>query len=205
MTRRVGVFGGSFDPVHEAHLMVARRALDQASLDEVWLLPARRAPHKLRQAHASGVHRRKMLELVAADDPTLVVCDHELTRPAGRRSVETLEELDCLHPDVGFSFLMGEDSFRALDSWCAPERLAELAPFIVQPRPPVSELRPAEFGGVPVLWLVGEPVDLSATCIRSEIARGGRPSQLLKSVADYIVEHELYRDAIDPATEGEAQ
>jgi nicotinate-nucleotide adenylyltransferase len=205
VTRRVGVFGGSFDPVHEAHLMVARRALDQASLDEVWFLPARRAPHKLQQAHASGVHRRKMLELVAADDPALVVCDHELTRAVGRRSVDTLEELHRLHADVNFSFIMGEDSFRALDSWRTPERLAELAPFIVQPRPPVSELRPAAFGGAPVLWLVGEAIDLSATRIRSEIARGGRPPQLLAAVADYIVEHDLYRDVIDPAAEGEAQ
>lgn len=97
-----------------------------------------------------------------------------------------------MHPDAEFWFLIGEDSFRELSHWYQPERLARSSHLVVQSRPPLSDSRPTTFAGQPVVWLEGEPVDLSSSDIRSELGRGGTPESLPPAVLDYIHRHGLY-------------
>jgi nicotinate-nucleotide adenylyltransferase len=178
--------------VHRAHLLVATRARDQIGLDVVWLLPAARAPHKLQGPAASAEQRLAMCELAVADEEGLEVCRLELDRPAGRRSIETLAELQQMHPDAEFWFLMGEDSFRDLSTWYRPDRLARESHLVVQARPPRTGEYPASFSGQPLVWLEGEAVDMSSSDIRAELGRGGTPESLTPAVLDYIRRHGLY-------------
>ena len=93
MSLTVAVLGGSFDPVHDAHLTLARRCLEQVPCDEVWFMPADQAVHKPRGALASATHRRAMLELVLADEPALRLCTLELDRGRPMRSLRSVEQL----------------------------------------------------------------------------------------------------------------
>lgn len=193
MSRRVSVFGGSFDPVHDGHLSVARRALDQVPCDEVWFLPAARAVHKPGGADAPAGHRRAMLELALGSDPRLGLCALELESPRPLRSLESLQRLAATWPEHHWFFLLGEDSFRALDSWFRPDELFRIAEPVVAPRPGSTGERPDRFRGATVRWLEGEEVDLDSTTIRRALGAGADPPGLHPEVRAYIREHGLYR------------
>lgn len=193
MSRRVGVFGGSFDPVHDGHLGVARRALEQVPCDELWFLPAARAVHKPGGASAPAGDRRAMLELVLADEPRLELCALELEAPRPLRSLESLRRLAADWPEHRWFFVLGEDSFRALDTWYRPDELFRIAAPVVAPRPGASGDRPDRSHGVAVRWLEGEEIDLDSTAIRRALASGADPPGLHPAVRTYIREHGLYR------------
>jgi nicotinate-nucleotide adenylyltransferase len=194
LSRVVAVFGGSFDPVHAAHLEVARRALAQVPCDEVWFLPAARAVHKPEGAHAHATHRRAMLELALDGSGSLEICSLELDHGTPRRSLDSLTELASRWPEHRWFFLIGEDSFRDLDTWYRPEELFSIAPPVVAPRPGSGGDRPGEWRGVPVRWLEGEEIDLDSTALREALARDEKPGGLDPRVLGYIREHGLYRE-----------
>jgi nicotinate-nucleotide adenylyltransferase len=194
LTRVVAVFGGSFDPVHLAHVEVARRTLVQLPCDAVWFLPAAQAVHKPQGARAPAVDRRRMLELALGQDTALEICSVELEHGTPRRSLETMQELAADHPGYRWFFLLGEDSFRALDSWYRAPDLFRIAPPVVAPRPGAGGERPAEWKGIPVRWLSGEELDLDSTRLREALARGDEPDGIDPRVMRYIREHGLYRE-----------
>ncbi len=194
MSPTVGVFGGSFDPVHDAHLDLARRSLEQTPCDEVWFMPADRAVHKPDGARASAVHRRAMLELVLADEAAFGLCALELDYGEPMRSLQSLEYLRETWPDNNWYFILGEDSFRAVDSWFRPEELFKIAAPVVAPRPGSSGEHPGEFAGCPVIWLEGEELDLDSTSVRAKLAAGKIPSGLDRRVLEYIRGHGLYTE-----------
>ena len=194
---RIGVLGGSFDPVHVGHLELARRALEQVPLDEVWLLPASQPPHKPRRTLAPAAHRRRMLELAIAGLPRLSICTLELDAPGVHYSVETLSTLARLHPAASYWLLMGDDSLDDMSTWREPQRLLRLAAPVVAPRPAqaVTTRRPPparEVYGVPIFWLAGEPIALSSSGLRAALARRERPAGIPTAVLDYIQAHGLY-------------
>lgn len=176
---------------------MAERALEQASLDEVWFLPAAVAPHKPEGSAVGAQHRCRMLELALAGQPGLVLCRHEVEQGRARRSVDTLSELRRRHPRVAFFFLMGEDSFRALDEWMEPERLVAMAPPLVQPRPGGAGERPERYAGQAVQWLEGEEIDVSSTEVREQLnaERWAEAAEALApAVLEYVRRHGLYAD-----------
>ena len=187
----VGLFGGSFDPVHRGHVEIARRACEQVPLDAVWFLPAGVAPNKPEGPTASARDRIDLLEVAIAGDPRLLVCDDEVDDP-GRRAVDTLDRLRARHPDVRWHWIMGEDAFRSLPEWVEPRRLVEMAPPVVQPRPGADGERPTRFEGATVFWLEGEPLDVSSTAVREALARGGRPDAIDEVVYEIIRGRGLY-------------
>lgn len=191
--RRIGVLGGSFDPVHEAHLELARRGRDQLDLDDIWLLPAGIPPHKDVAALTAVEHRLAMLRLAMDDEPRMSVCTFEIDRPGVHYSWQTLTELRRLHPQARFFFLMGEDSLLALGSWSHPADLVRLAVPVVCPRPGFGGPRPARVYGVAIHWLSGEELDLSSSALRERLGRGERPEGMDPAVLAYIDEHGLYR------------
>lgn len=200
--RGIGLFGGSFDPVHDAHLELARRALKQLSLKEVWFLPAWRPPHKQDKELSSGEDRLAMLELALAGAKHLAICTIELERQEVGYTVQTVDALIHTHLNERFYLLMGEDSLNGISTWREPRRLLEMAPPIVMSRP-IDLQRSGAFGkggrrpdsllGVDITWLKGEPLDLSSTSLREALRRGETPRGLAPSVLQYIEEHGLYR------------
>jgi len=194
LSQVVGVLGGSFDPVHDAHLALARRALEQVPCDEVWFLPADRAVHKPTGPLADAERRRVMLELALADEPGMKICPLELAAARPMRSLESLSELKATWPGNRWYFLLGEDSFRAIDSWYRPDALFAIAPPVVLPRPGSTGERTQSYAGQPVTWLEGEELDLDSTSLRTRLAAGQKPDGLSPAVLDYILAHGLYRE-----------
>lgn len=130
---RVGVFGGSFDPIHAGHVRVAKVALEQADLDRVLFLPTARPPHKTKDRQAAALERWTMVELALLGEPQCVVGDHEMVAETSY-TIDTLERLRTEHAGVQFVLILGEDSFRDLDSWKDAERIVRGWPLAVYPR-----------------------------------------------------------------------
>lgn len=189
----IGLFGGSFDPIHRAHVEVARRARDQVPCDEVWFVPADRTPFKPDGPHVTAADRVDLIEIAIAGEPGLSVSTVELGVP-GRRSVETVAVLQAAHPGTRWRWILGEDAFESLPRWADPDRFARMAPPIVQPRPGSNAERVTTFADAPVTWLVGEALDISSTLIREALCRGERPAELDPHVWEHIEERDLYRE-----------
>jgi len=203
----IGLFGGSFDPVHDAHLELARRAKSQLSLREVWFVPAWQPPHKSNYPLSPAADRLAMLELAIRGHRGLAICTIEIDQQEVVYSVQTVDALTHTHPGTRFYLLLGEDSLRELPRWREPRRLLQMAPPVVMPRS-VDLRRSGAFGeagrhmtavmGSSIIWLTGSPLNLSSTDLRASLARGERPAGMNSEVIDYIEEHGLYREHILP-------
>ncbi len=183
--RRIGLFGGTFDPVHLGHIHLAGLARDALRLDEIRFIPCRISPHKSGGDPASAADRLAMLEIATRGMPWAVVDDSELTRPGPSFSYRTAEEMAGKFPGARLFWIMGGDQWRALPKWERPERLAAAVEFAVLPRGgPVPEPRPGfRLHVIPG----GHPA--SATAIRA----GNAPDFLDPAVAAWISDHGIYR------------
>jgi nicotinate-nucleotide adenylyltransferase len=191
---KIGVFGGTFDPVHLAHLVVAECARDAAGLDKVIFLPAPRPPHKNTNDLTGYHHRVEMVRRAIDGRPEFVVSDIENRLDGPSYTTRTLEILHDEYPGSNWFLIMGADSLRDLHTWRDPERLCTQARFIVFPRSEVdtasvhpSFLMNTEFLNVPYL-------DIAATDLRERV-RTGRTLRYLvpDAVIDYIERNGLYR------------
>ncbi|WP_411825700.1 nicotinate (nicotinamide) nucleotide adenylyltransferase [Luteolibacter sp. AS25] len=132
--RKIGIFGGSFDPVHEGHLHLAKLALDAANLHEVWFLPCRISPHKTANPPSSGKDRVKWLEIALQNIPWAKIEPIELETEGPSYSFKTIQELAGKHPLYEWFWIMGGDQWSALDRWKNPEIIGNHASFIVLAR-----------------------------------------------------------------------
>jgi nicotinate-nucleotide adenylyltransferase len=182
--RKIGLFGGTFDPVHLGHLHLAALAREALDLDEVRFLPCALSPHKAHSSPASALHRAEMLRLATVDIPWAVVDEHEMHQAGPSFSYQTAEAIAGKFPAARLYWIMGGDQWDALPRWEKPERLAACCEFAVLAR-----------GGSPqprdgyTLHIVQGQHPASATAIRQEISNH---PWLLPSVAAYIAEHGLY-------------
>jgi nicotinate-nucleotide adenylyltransferase len=165
--RRIGVFGGAFDPPHIGHLVVAQDVIESLELDLLLIVPSARPPH--RDAVLGAEQRLAMVQTVFDDDPRIEVSDIELRRPGPSWTVHTLEEIQAeLEPDE-LVLVIGADQYRSFDSWRDPGRIVELAELAVMPRdgeyPRVDPGYP--FTAVPVTR-----VDVSSTRVRDRLSTG---------------------------------
>lgn len=183
----IGLLGGTFDPVHNAHLAMARAALKKLSLHKVLFIPTG-APHYRNAAIASPEHRIAMLRLALAGEPRYEIDTRELIAGASGYTVDTLESLRSeIGPEVPLYFLMGADQFAKLDSWHRPEELRKLVRIALFARPGfAAKNRDAEI--VPM-----DPMPISASEIRARARRGADLSGMVPpAVASYIARHKLY-------------
>jgi nicotinate-nucleotide adenylyltransferase len=197
---RVALFGGSFDPPHHGHIAIATAAADAFELDSVLFAPTGHQPLKPEGASASFDDRLAMVELVCAQDPRFVVSNLDSPRPDGmpNYTVETLTTLKEMMPEAKLFNLVGADSFLDLPRWHLPERLLELAEWIVVSRPgfPIGSLSelgftPNQRGRIHLLQTVQE--DVAATNLRERLEAADPCSDLLpSSVVGYIRAHRLY-------------
>lgn len=199
---RIGVFGGSFDPVHRGHLRLAECCQKQAGLDHVLLVPAAHQPHKPQAPRASDEDRAAMLRLAIAGRASWDVSMIELDRGGASYTVDTLRELRAQWPDDELFFLLGADALADLPRWREPAAICELAtPLAVrragEPLPDYDALAPL-VSPARLAEIRGLEVEMPATPIRSsEIQRmiaDGRDWEPLvpAAVAEYIVEQGLY-------------
>jgi nicotinate-nucleotide adenylyltransferase len=194
---RVGVVGGTFDPIHLGHLAMAEAAADCAELDQVLLLPSAVPPHRS-AAMADAADRLEMSRLAAHGHPRVEVSDLELRRPGPSYTVDTLEALARSRPDDELVLVLGWDAARDLASWREPERVLELARAVVVTRPGWTRPSAADLvaaGMDPertVLCDVQTP-DIEATQIRQRLEDGRRLDGLLDpAVERYIRARSLY-------------
>jgi nicotinate-nucleotide adenylyltransferase len=186
---RVGVFGGSFDPVHHGHLIVATEAMRALGLEQLRFVPAGQHPFKRDRLVAPADHRLAMLDLAVAGVPGFVVDPQECRRPGPSYTVDTLRALRAALPNASLSLLIGSDAARDFPEWREAEAVRELATVVVLTRPGVAP--PAGVG----LMLPVPAVDISATVIRQRIRTGESIRFLVPdAVARYIAAHRLYAD-----------
>jgi nicotinate-nucleotide adenylyltransferase len=194
----LGVLGGTFDPIHEAHLAIARAAVRELDLERVVLVPAARSPHKPEQPVATARARSEMIELAIAAEPQLLQDRRELDAGRPVYTHSTLEEL-AAEWRAPLWLLLGEDSFRALDRWARPERIAQLASIAVAARGSVGPDRRSGWRGARVHWLDLAPSAISATRIREQLLRGEPAIGLAPAVEAYIRRGRLYgATAVEP-------
>ena len=187
----IGLFGGSFDPVHHGHLIVARVALETLGLDELRFLPAREQPFKVGQHGASAADRAVMLELAIAGSPGFVVERAELDRPGPSYTVDTLEALRAREPAAQLTLLLGADAATELPAWHRAAELPTLARIVVFGRPG----NPVQASPLVARSIEVPAVDISATEVRRRV-RAGLPVRywVPDAVAEYMVRHRLYLD-----------
>ncbi|HKD37630.1 MAG TPA: nicotinate-nucleotide adenylyltransferase [Pirellulales bacterium] len=199
---RLGIFGGSFDPVHLGHLLLAESCREQARLDEVWFVPAARSPHKREGPAASPSQRIDMLRLATGGHEAFRVSTMEIDRGGVSYTVETLEAVHHEQPDAELFFLMGADSLADLPTWREPRRICDLAiPLIVRragAREPdyavLTQLVSSERLEAIRAQRVEMPViDLSASDLRRRAAAGqSLRYRTPRAVEKYIEAQKLY-------------
>jgi nicotinate-nucleotide adenylyltransferase len=190
-TRRIGVFGGTFDPPHHGHLIVASEAADVLRLDLLFFVPAADPPHKPgSRVRANPEQRLRMLRAATQSDPRFRVDDLELRRAGPSYSVDTLRELRERERDAELIFLLGIDQFRALHTWRDPEVIASLAQLGVMSREGETPDFDGPYGGVHVPV---SRIDLSSSLIR-EMAGAGKTIRhhVPAAVFDIITDENLY-------------
>lgn len=212
---RVGVLGGTFNPIHLAHLRLAEEMREALALERVLLVPAGDPPLKGRGI-APAAQRLALVRLASASNPALEVCDLEVRRAGPSYSVDTLTELRAQLPSAELWFIVGADTLRDLEAWREPERLFSLAHFAVATRPghpgsardllPASLARAFRDGPRGLVHASGNelrqvpftPLAISASDIRRRIACGASIRYLVPDeVTEYIRKHHLYLEKED--------
>lgn len=188
---RLGIFGGSFDPVHLGHLMVAHAAREETRLDEIMFVPTNRSPFKTEATPASAPVRLRLLRLALAGLPWCSVNDIEARREGVSYSVDTVRAIAKARPEATLLYLIGGDNVPTLGQWRDAEELARRVEFVALPRPGADCPEPPP--GFVVHWLKGWPLEVSSSDIRSRV-RAGRAFEHLvpAAVAELIRNNGLY-------------
>jgi len=208
---KIGVFGGTFDPIHLAHLRVAEEVREGLGLSEIWFIPAGLPPHKQAEPHLSFEERLRLVELAIEGNPGFRALDIEGRRPGPSYTVDTLSELRKSYPKYEFYFLLGLDAFLEIESWHEYRRLPELATLVVVNRAPrdlESALHKApklfpDFKfqkncllgpqNQKIIFFQVTPLEISSTFIRQALHTGHSIRYLVpENVRLHIEKHRLY-------------
>ncbi len=201
MQNKIGILGGTFNPVHIGHLLMAQAVREACGLDRVLLMPCHTPPHKACGVLAAAEDRLAMVRLAVADDPGLGVCTLELERGGISYAVDTMTAFRARNPCCEPHFIVGMDSLRELHLWYRVQDLLQLCTFIVVERPGVDQpLAPAELR-LPAPWperllanvIRGRRCEVSSREIRKRVAEN-RPIRylVLPAVEQYILRQGLY-------------
>jgi nicotinate-nucleotide adenylyltransferase len=195
----IGILGGTFDPIHIGHLVVAEEARIKLGFKEVFFVPAGQPWRKLDRNITPAVHRVEMVRRAIADNPHFKLCTLEVERPGPSYTVDTLTMLQKqLGSKASFFFILGRDTLDELPLWKEPNKLVQLCRLVVPPRLGSRDLKHLETA-IPglrdkVIQLDMPVIGISSSEIRQRIAQGLSIRYLVpKGVEEYIVEHELYR------------
>jgi nicotinate-nucleotide adenylyltransferase len=187
---KIGILGGTFDPIHTGHLALAHAAQNQFLLDRVLFVPAFIPPHKAaRRDITPAPYRFRMVELALRDEPSFEVSDIELNRPSISYTVDTLRELKKRHPEDEFFLILGEDAFQDFSTWRDPAAIRDLARFLIAPRGAGRDTLPDP----EAQWIEMEECPISSSGIREKIRQHTPVSALVPAAAEaYIRRMKLY-------------
>ena len=187
LVKKIGVYGGTFDPIHHAHLILAREALEQLELEDVVFVPAAMSPHKVQEAPAPAAIRLEMLRAAVAGEPRFRIDDRELHCPPPSFSIDTIEELMREDREREIFYFIGSDNLPRLHTWHRIRELEKLVRFVVLQRG--STATATDYPTVDRL------VDISATDIRNRVATGRSIRYLVPASVEEIIRREqLYKD-----------
>ncbi len=200
-TKRIGVFGGAFDPPHNAHLALAKTALVELELDALHVIPTGQAWHKPRTLSAPE-QRLDMARLAFGDMPRVLVDDREIKRAGPTFTIDTLQALQAENPGAQLYLMMGADQFSAFRQWHQWQEILQIAIICIAARPsfywPEGQFGTLNQSEMRLLTLQMPEMPVSATQIRQLIAGGlgenaGLANLLPSAVASYIAQHQLYK------------
>ena len=200
--KRIGIMGGTLDPVHNGHILLGQQAYTEYKLDEIWYMPSHIPPHKKDHAITDSRDRLNMLYLAVDGIPGFCVSEFELGREGNTYTAHTLELLKKEYPDVKFYFIIGADSLFQIEKWYHPEKVMALASLLLSGRRYETAERTFEQQihylkgayGADIQVLHNEIIDVASADIRDKVrAEKDISHDVPKKVAEYIVEHELYR------------
>lgn len=196
--QELGVIGGTFDPIHIGHLVVAQRSMEELGLDGVIFVPAGTPPHKLDRHHTAVEHRMAMTRLAIAGNYRFSISDRDIRPDRPSYTVDLLRDLKADYPDANLTFIIGGDSLRDFPTWHDPEGIVRLARIAVVRRPgaEVPESVYEEVRGLrEAAHMVDAPLlDVSATDLRARASRGQSIQYLVPdAVWAYVRERQLYR------------
>jgi nicotinate-nucleotide adenylyltransferase len=207
---RIGLFGGTFNPVHVAHLRAAEEAREACALARIELVLSAVPPHKTGGAIAPVEHRRRMLELAVAGNPAFVVNTSEVERPGRSYSIDTIAAAQARAPDARFTFIVGADAFAEIESWRRFDEIFARCDVCVLSRPGIAIDKPpiavansfcydpdrrvyAHASGTTLAFVSITPLMISASDIRERCAAGRSIRYLVpREVEDHIRAHRLY-------------
>lgn len=195
---RIGIMGGTFDPVHNGHLTIAKSAAEQLGLQQVLFMPTGNPHFKLDQHVTDAAKRARMVELAIAQEPLFTLDLREVQREGVTYTADTLEELQAQHDDAELFFFLGTDAARMLPQWRRAETVARLCKPVVLRRPgedtqSVKEAMESSDCDFDAIYLDVPQVDISSTGLRQRIADGLEIDGMVpQAVAQYIAENDLY-------------
>ncbi len=201
--KKVGIMGGTFNPIHNGHLLIAENAYEQLGLDEVHFIPTGRSPHKQGQHILDGTARMHMVKLAIAGNPAFIADDRELRSDRLSYSYLTLEQMHEECPDNELYFIMGGDSLRDFKTWYHPERICRVATLVAAIRDQcdmehlhqyTDELQELYQADIRLLHTPNLSVTSSELRLRAAQGRSIR-YQVPDAVRDYILEQQLYKEA----------
>lgn len=197
---KIGILGGSFDPIHNGHLNIARQARQEYGLDEVWLMPSAHSPHKKEEDMEPAEVRLAMIELAVGDEPYLRASDFEMKLQGTSYTYRTIEQLHAIYPTDDFFFIMGADSLDYLEKWMHPEIICRYAVILVVNRgcsedagliDKIAAINRLFYADIRIVHC--RKYHISSHEIRDRIALGESCESLLPTeVAGYIKENHLY-------------
>lgn len=196
--KRIGIMGGTFDPIHLGHLIIASFAADELDLDRVLFMPAQTPPHKRGNVVTDTHHRIAMVQAAIAPDPRFAFSDMDMLDGRPSYTVDLLARLHEIMPDDELSFIIGADSLRDFPKWYEPERILSLAGLAVARRPGtlIEERMLNALPGLRSRVVVFDSplIDISSTNVRTRHAAGRSIAWLVPpGVERYITDHGLYR------------
>lgn len=188
---RIGILGGTFNPPHLGHLLMAEQVGRQLDLDEVWFMPTAKPPHAPGKKTIASQHRLQMVQKAIAGNPLFKLQPHEVNLGGKNYTIDTMRHFTKEYPETEFYFIIGTDSANELDTWQEIDALTKLVQFVGVRRPG----QPPYTGRHAILWVDSPLVDLSSTEIRLRVyLEQSIRYQVPSSVEEYIMKHQLYRE-----------
>lgn len=204
--KKIGILGGTFNPIHNTHIEMAKTALKNYDLSEVWMIPAKIPPNKIGRDITEGYHRYNMLKLALENEDNILPSDFELLRNDISYTSDTLTLLRKKYPDIDFYLIIGGDSVLYLEDWHEPQIIFNNAEILYisrvgdeseECRLHIENVLKKRFINIRMHELPFDISDISSTDIRKKIAEGEKDSTKLninKKVMDYILRYELYKE-----------
>lgn len=186
---RIGILGGTFNPPHLGHLLMAEQVGKQLDLDEVWFMPTSKPPHAPGKKTIAAQHRMEMVQLAIQDNPLFKLQPYEVFKGGVNYTVDTMRHFVNEFPQSDFYFIIGGDSVRDLPTWKNIDELSHLIQFVGIRRPGTEDI----VSEYPVIWVDSPLVELSSTEIRLRVyLEQSIRYQVPEAVEDYIYQHKLY-------------